>query len=218
MKDLRFGFISEGNKETTDLFQTQTQEVKHYINSTPGRTRIGSDFVEQVNTEVKEPKSDEDQQSDVATFRMNPLPLHVAHLDASEFNLIFSRNISFSCAKVIHFVEACRSLPCKNGGTCHADSTPNGFACKCNPRFHGLNCEIDLEPCGSSPCLNDGKCRPTSNEISFSPSLSGSDHPEAQFYCQCVDDGTYGSRCQSGKYCKNSETLGDNEVCNHRGV
>jgi hypothetical protein len=164
-------------------------------------------------------------------------------------HLIWSRNISFSCERILHVVEACRSQPCLNGGACSEDriGSANGYRCDCPSRFHGMNCEIDLDPCGSTPCMNGGTCIPTAPAgasgigISFSPSLvAGREWLEPQFFCQCPV-GTTGSRCERGRWCKNSESLvsgghglgsssyiggdyigsvvpeGESEICKHQG-
>lgn len=68
--------------------------------------------------------------------------------------------------------------------------------------------------------------------VSFSPSLvAGGEWNEPQFFCQCPS-GTFGSRCERGRWCKNSEqtsqqngisgdpTLnvdGDGAICKHHG-
>ncbi|CAG7823399.1 unnamed protein product [Allacma fusca] len=162
-------------------------------------------------------EEDEPFDPDPRNARMPPLPLHSTDKDKAGSHLMWSRNISFSCERFLHVVEACRSQPCMNGGTCFEDRTVNGYKCECPSRFHGLNCEIDLDPCASSPCLNGGKCTPTtSSPISFSPSLVGGDHQEPQFFCHCMD-GTFGFRCERGRWCKNSEIYGESEVCNRRG-
>lgn len=249
MKDLRYGFVVSDSK-STDL---HIQEVKHYI--TPGINRGGIDLDldsiniiedEEMEAEQFEPGTtgldqlDNHQQSQNNRHgRMPSLPLHSSDTDKFGSHLIWSRNISFSCERLLHVVEACRSQPCLNGGSCSEDRTgsPNGYRCECPSRFHGLSCEIDLDPCGSSPCLNGGKCVPTApagtpgSGISFSPSLVATgDWQDPQFFCHCPE-GTYGSRCERGRWCKSQDGgsagyygggglmggSGEGDVCQHHG-
>ena len=72
----------------------------------------------------------------------------------------------------------CANKPCKNGGSCVADSV-SGFKCGCPTGFSGLTCE--LAPCQSNPCQNSGKCYFAENS--------------AMFYCDCVE-GVYGDYCE----------------------
>lgn len=59
---------------------------------------------------------------------------------------------------------------------------------------------------------------PTSTGVSFSPSLasSGGDwtSSEPQFYCTCPP-GTYGSRCERGRWCRSDSSTSD--LCLHQG-
>ncbi|XP_035710399.1 fat-like cadherin-related tumor suppressor homolog isoform X3 [Folsomia candida] len=242
MKDLRYGYLHHqtGPGSSSDL---HIQEVKHYI--TPGINRIDLDGIDK-NLDLED-VDDTDQDNfdqDVnsknkndnaggISGRMAPLPFHSSDSDRMGSHLLWSRNVSFSCERILHVVEACRSQPCLNGGSCSEDrlSTPTssgagtGFRCDCPSRFHGHNCEHDLDPCGSQPCLNGGTCTPTATEstsdrgngASFSPSLVSSSGAggewlsEPQFLCLCPP-GTFGSRCERGRWCKNSEMGGTDSL------
>ena len=42
---------------------------------------------------------------------------------------------------------ACEPNPCINGGTCQLDvDSPDGFICKCPPKFSGSKCESKIYP------------------------------------------------------------------------
>lgn len=214
MKDLRYGYLNDNFfiGKRSDLHM---QEVKHYI--TPGLSDRMDTKLVVVNGDHDNDDSTESNNNYVTPSTMYPLPLHTLQKHKAGSNLVWSRNISFSCERITYAAEACRSQPCYNGGTCSEDKTTNGYTCECPSRFHGFNCGIDRDPCGSSPCLHGGKCTAKSSAaISFSPSLVNGNNHEPQFYCNCVD-GTFGQRCERGKWCKNSDSVGDSEICSHRG-
>jgi len=214
MKGLRYGYMTE-NRSDPKSSGMNMQEVKHYIS--PGVNHIDADL-DPIMIGTNDENELDPFEFDTRNRKMASLPLHSSDKDKFGSQLTWSRNISFSCERIRNVVEACRSLPCLNGGICNQDKTANGYRCDCPSRFHGLNCEIDLDPCGLNPCLNEGKCTPTMpTGISFSPSLvSGNGFQEPQFYCHCPP-GTFGSRCERGRWCKNSDRLGESEVCRHHG-
>ncbi|KYO47096.1 hypothetical protein Y1Q_0014007 [Alligator mississippiensis] len=49
-------------------------------------------------------------------------------------------------------INECNSLPCLHGSTC--EDHINGYACKCQQGWEGLNCEEDTDECRSNPCVN----------------------------------------------------------------
>ncbi|VVC88877.1 unnamed protein product, partial [Leptidea sinapis] len=53
-------------------------------------------------------------------------------------------------------LNACMSMPCKNGGICRSvEGSATEYTCRCPIGFHGANCDEKLDPCESNPCGND---------------------------------------------------------------
>lgn len=61
---------------------------------------------------------------------------------------IFMYNIAFSLFLFRNLLfAACQPNPCINGGTCQLDvDSPDGFVCKCPPKFSGSKCESKIYP------------------------------------------------------------------------
>ena len=71
-----------------------------------------------------------------------------------------------------HVVNECASIPCENGGECHASPAyahlpPDYYTCVCMAGFSGMNCHVDINECqiqersssgGFNPCQNGGFC------------------------------------------------------------
>ncbi|XP_026992700.1 milk fat globule EGF and factor V/VIII domain containing a [Tachysurus fulvidraco] len=59
----------------------------------------------------------------------------------------------------------CIPNPCKNDGECEVIANSrrgdvfNGYVCKCQPGFEGVNCQINVNDCDNQPCKNGGVCR-----------------------------------------------------------
>ncbi|XP_053472858.1 milk fat globule EGF and factor V/VIII domain containing a [Ictalurus furcatus] len=59
----------------------------------------------------------------------------------------------------------CSPNPCKNDGECEAIANSrrgdvfNGYVCKCQSGFEGVNCQINVNDCDNQPCKNGGVCR-----------------------------------------------------------
>ncbi|TSK20001.1 EGF-like repeat and discoidin I-like domain-containing protein 3 [Bagarius yarrelli] len=59
----------------------------------------------------------------------------------------------------------CSPNPCENDGECEVIAYArrgdvfNGYVCKCQPGFEGVNCQINVNDCDSQPCKNAGICR-----------------------------------------------------------
>ncbi|XP_076472604.1 agrin-like [Babylonia areolata] len=76
--------------------------------------------------------------------------------------------------------NACKSIPCLNGGTCLLLDAES-FDCRCADGFQGLHCEQLVNPCASQPCQYGGTCVQA-------PSPEG-------FQCRCTQ-GREGMRCE----------------------
>uniref|UniRef100_A0A8C1GPI8 Slit homolog 3 (Drosophila) n=1 Tax=Cyprinus carpio TaxID=7962 RepID=A0A8C1GPI8_CYPCA len=53
-------------------------------------------------------------------------------------------------------INACISLPCVNGGTCHL--TPGLDGCVCPPGYEGQQCELNPDDCEDNDCENNSTC------------------------------------------------------------
>ncbi|KAK1802243.1 hypothetical protein P4O66_021907, partial [Electrophorus voltai] len=59
----------------------------------------------------------------------------------------------------------CSPNPCKNDGECEVIMNSrrgdvfNGYICKCQPGFEGMQCQINVNDCANQPCKNRGICR-----------------------------------------------------------
>ncbi|CAL1545990.1 unnamed protein product, partial [Lymnaea stagnalis] len=104
--------------------------------------------------------------------------------DMYAYNLAYSEDFSDLKAGV-DITECgsnpCKSMPCKNGGTCLALDTQI-FECRCPNGYKGRVCENLVNPCASQPCSNGGKCVPMTSTDGF--------------YCQCAT-GFKGPKCES---------------------
>ncbi|ULT91004.1 hypothetical protein L3Y34_008948 [Caenorhabditis briggsae] len=51
--------------------------------------------------------------------------------------------------------------PCKHNGTCIFVWKKDTHYCKCQPGYHGNNCEkvVDFDPCAEKPCMNGATCQ-----------------------------------------------------------
>jgi len=55
-------------------------------------------------------------------------------------------------------METCRVNPCANGGWC--ESLPISYKCHCEPGWHGVNCQTEIDECmqregdPEPPCKN----------------------------------------------------------------
>ena len=54
--------------------------------------------------------------------------------------------------------SACRSNPCKNGGSCQENAQAGSYFCLCRPGFFGNQCQAASDACRPNPCLNGGEC------------------------------------------------------------
>ncbi|TRY65093.1 hypothetical protein DNTS_026850 [Danionella cerebrum] len=56
-------------------------------------------------------------------------------------------------------INACISLPCQNGGTCHLTPGLDGqYSCVCPPGFEGQQCELNPDDCEDNDCENNSTC------------------------------------------------------------
>uniref|UniRef100_A0A672MTV2 Slit homolog 3 protein-like n=1 Tax=Sinocyclocheilus grahami TaxID=75366 RepID=A0A672MTV2_SINGR len=56
-------------------------------------------------------------------------------------------------------INACISLPCVNGGTCHLTPGLDGhYSCVCPPGYEGQQCELNPDDCEDNDCENNSTC------------------------------------------------------------
>ncbi|XP_076143508.1 slit homolog 3 protein [Alosa pseudoharengus] len=56
-------------------------------------------------------------------------------------------------------LNACLSLPCSNGGTCHLAPGQEGhFSCVCVPGYEGPQCDVNPDDCEDNDCENNSTC------------------------------------------------------------
>ncbi|CAI9715910.1 sushi, von Willebrand factor type A, EGF and pentraxin domain-containing 1-like [Octopus vulgaris] len=144
-------------------------------------------------------------------------------------------------------IDCSKENPCKNGGTCVADTNPN--RCKCTSKFKGKYCDVAFQPtCKLSPCLNGGTCVPLTNhnlnqgyKCICPQRINGSvvdlddncalQNPCDSYPCQnkgiCLSSKEDGFKCEcadyfKGKYCQKltpeSLKCDDNMICHNSGT
>ncbi|XP_055347510.1 protein slit-like [Paramacrobiotus metropolitanus] len=100
--------------------------------------------------------------------------------------------------RVLVKCDTCYTYPCKNGAAC-AKRNVLDYECRCQPGYHGKNCEYEIDSCYGNPCENGGSCKVI-------------DH--GRFSCVCPL-GYEGDRCETniddcvGNLCQNNATCVD---------
>ncbi|PVD37045.1 hypothetical protein C0Q70_04038 [Pomacea canaliculata] len=74
----------------------------------------------------------------------------------------------------------CKSMPCKNGGTCLVLDAEM-FDCKCQTGYRGVLCDDLVDSCASQPCQHGGTCTKIRSPDGFE--------------CKCTE-GREGARCE----------------------
>ncbi|XP_067141725.1 protein slit-like isoform X1 [Centruroides vittatus] len=94
--------------------------------------------------------------------------------------------------------DACYTFPCQNGATC-ISKLLRDYTCKCEPGYHGRNCEYVIDACYGNPCENGGTCKVLET---------------GRFSCHCPS-GFEGDRCETNiddciaNKCENNATCID---------
>jgi len=93
--------------------------------------------------------------------------------------------------------DACRSNPCKNGGTCR--DTTTGYTCQCPSMWGGTNCDVDTDNgCVGSPCKNGATCTDKVGGYNCAcPSGWGGTNCDVD-----TDNGCVGNLCKNGATCR----------------
>lgn len=133
---------------------------------------------------------------------------HCQHEPCMQHGICVSRTDGYECKCYARYTgkncqadngSPCKSLPCKNGGTCEEDSRGD-FKCTCLFGFTGNLCETELSQhplCETKPCKNNGTC---------------SVDVYNQLKCECPE-GFSGERCENDKNDCDSQPCMNNARC-----